>query len=472
MARNPLRPVYVVSKKEFKTNLLSIRMAILLSILALVIVGVSYGFAGLSTVPSTREQFVLFVHPTVSEDRMGIVVFASDAWGVAHRDLEIELYRNDPLTGAKVLVRTTRTDSDGFGRFTDVAEGSYDVQAALGVISFSSGVTLLPEIEYSNLTYQTEQFDLDGSGLQDDLVIHTMDISGVVAEDVAVFLDGEPTEAPDARGYLSVKLREGWNNVTLAYGEERHEVLVFTVPGQGPLNPFAQGPDFILFLIAFSFGTLLLPFVAIALSYDSISKEKVQGSADLLLYRPAAWRSIALGKFLGVFVAIALPVTVVDLSGVLVIALVTGTWPSFSVTLGFVAFSLFLLAAYILLMQSFSTLAKTAGTAILFGIVVWLAFNLLWSIILALISIALGFPIGSREYYVFASYLGLVNPSALYQYLFILVAPEGFQLLGLLAGAGTLFALPNWVPPVAATVWIAVLLILFMEIYDRRAAVQ
>ncbi len=470
MARSPLRPIYVVSKKEFRTNLISIRMAILLSILALVVVGGSYGFAGLSTVPSSREQFVLFVHPTVSEDRMGIVVFASDAWGVAHRDLEIELYRNDPLTGGNVLAGTTRTDSDGFGRFPDLPEGSYDVQAALGVISFSYGVTLLPEIEYSNLTYQTEEFDLDGSGLQDDLVIHMMDIGGGLAQGAIVYLEGEQTDLPDSRGYLSVKLREGLNNVTLAYGEETHNLIIFTSPGPGPVDPFAQGPDFVLFLIAFSFGTLLLPIVAIALSYDSISKEKVQGSADLLLYRPASWRSIALGKFLGVFAAIAVPVTAVNLTGVLIIALVTGTWPSSTVTLGFVAFSLFLLAAYILLMQSFSTLAKTAGTAILFGVVVWFAFNLLWSVILALISIALGFPIGSREYYVFASYLGLVNPSSIYQYLFILVAPEGFQLLGLLAGAGTLFALPNWVPPVAAAIWLALLFILFVEVYNKKAA--
>ncbi len=472
MSRSPLRPIYVVSKKEFKTNLLSVRMAILVSILALVVVGGSYGFAGLSTIPQPREQFVLWVHPVVQEDQMGVAAFVSDAWGVPHGDAEVELIRQDPETGTKVTLDTQRTDEDGFARFFPLSEGSYDVSASMGLFTFIKSAWLSSDFPYGNLSFDTESFDLDDSGLTDDLAIHFMDISGGIPEGVKVFSEDELVDPPDSRGFLSLKLpREGMNNVTIEYGGKAHQVVVFVRESFEAFDPFAEGPDFILFFIALTFGTLLLPIAGIALGYYSVSKEKVGGSAELLLYRPASWRAVAVGKFLGVFTAIALPVAAVILSGVLIIIAVTGTWPTAMVTLGFVVFSLFILAVYILLMQSISTVAKTAGTAIIFGILLFFLFSFLWSVVVFLVTTLVGAPFGSREYFVLASYLGLGNPSSIYGNLFILVAPEGFEVIAAFAGiSGSLFALPNWVPAVSAAVWLAVLFLLFLEIYKRKAA--
>lgn len=470
MARSPLRPIYVVSKKEFRTNLLSIRMAILLSILALVVVGSSYGFAGLSAAPQLSEQYVMFVHPTVQGNQVGVVAFISDAWGVPQSGTRVELYSEDTDTGLEMLLTTVETDDEGFARFGGLEAGFYGVKMTTG--SFSRGTGRYLDIDYpDNLTWETDSFDLDDSGLLDDLAIHFLDLNGDVPGDVLVYLEGEEVGSPDSRGFISIKLNEGMNNLTFVYqGEEFGEGAIAR---QGPpiFNPFAEGPDFVLFFIALSFGSLLLPIVAIALSYDSISKEKVQGSADLLLYRPASWRSIAVGKFLGVFAAVAIPVAAVNLSAVFIITAVTGIWPSATVTLGFIAFSLFLLAVYILFMQTLSTLAKTAGTAIILGVVLWFVYNLLWSIITLLVTMVAGIPFGSREYFVLGSYVGLFNPSSIYGNLFILVAPEGFEIIGALAGiSGGLFALPDWVPAVAAIVWLAALFILFLEVFRRKAA--
>ncbi len=469
MSRHPLRPIYVVSKKEFKTNLLSVRMAILVAILALVVVGGSYGFAGLSTGPSAMAQLVLWAHPIAIDDQPGIAVFASDAWGVPHGDLGIELSEIDSETGREVPLETLQTDADGFARFLNLAPGFYVARGSLGFVEFDAPLRL-SGLPLGNLSHAEEIYDLDNTGLPDHLAIHFMDTSGVVPQGVEVFLEDELMDAPDSRGFLALKLREGENNLTFVYGEEAFGTTIFLRQSPGSVNPFAQGPDFVLFLIATSFGSLLLPIAAIALSYDSISKEKVQGSAELLLYRPASWRKIGIGKFLGVFAAVALPVTAVNVAGVLIITAVTGRWPSSNIVLGFVAFSLFLLAVYILLMQTLSTLARTGGTAILFGVVLWFVFTLLWSVIILLVSIVAGVPFGSREYFVMASYAGLFNPSSLYSTLFFQVAPEGFQALLILGGISGPFALPNWVPALAAVVWIAVLLILFLEVFRRKAA--
>ncbi len=152
------------------------------------------------------------------------------------------------------------------------------------------------------------------------------------------------------------------------------------------------------------------------------------------------------------------------MAAALIITVITGIMPSAMVILGFIAFSLFLVAAYILLMQVFSSVAKTAGTAIILAIVVWFVFNVMWTVVIYLITLATRIPIGSREYFVLASYLGLFNPNSIYSSLFFLVAPEGFDF------SGALFALPNWAPVVAGVAWLVVLLILFLEVYRRKAA--
>ncbi len=466
-----LRPIYVVSKKEFRTNLLSVRMAILVAILGLVVVGGSYGFAGLVSTPQSREQVVLWAHPVVQGTNLGVVAFVSDAWGVPHEGATIELYREAEGPGPQVPVDSGETDADGFVRFSQLEEGFYGVAVDLGGISWQKEVFLKSDLPYEKLSLDLEQFDLDSSGFMDDLALHLMDIDGGVATAATVVLEGEEVGSPDARGFFSLKLAEGQNNVTILYEDEVAELFIQAFPSGGIGNLFAAGPDFVLFFIAISFGALLLPIAAIALSYDSISKERIQGSADLLLYRPASWRAVALGKFLGIFTSMAVPLAAVILTGVLLIALVTGTWPSAPVIGGFLAFSLFLVAAYILLMQSLSTVAKSAGTAILFGVVLWFVYSLLWSVVVFLVTLAIGHPVGSREYFVVASYMGIGNPNDIYTNLFVLVAPESIRALGLLAGtSGGLFALPNWVPVAAAAAWIAAPLLLFLELYRRKAA--
>ena len=58
-----------------------------------------------------------------------------------------------------------------------------------------------------------------------------------------------------------------------------------------------QGPVFILSSIAGMIG-FIGPITALALSFDTIVKEKNQNSIGLLLCRPVGKRSIAFGKFL------------------------------------------------------------------------------------------------------------------------------------------------------------------------------
>ncbi len=466
MTYNPLRPIYVVSKKELRTNLLSVRMIVLVSIFALAVVGASYGFSGFSIAPGTEEQLAVWVHPVMQESELGIVTFVSDAWGFPHVDTDVQLYRQ-PDQGSQVLLDTKKTDSNGFVRFLNLAEGSYAITVSLGTFSWGTGIYLSPEVLQRNLSFEYQTFDLDDSGFRDEMAMHFLDTGGDIPQGVRVYLEGDDVGSPDSKGFLSVQLNEGENNITIEYQGESYDITAFAWESPVGMDPFTFGPDGVLFFIAFIFGALLLPIVAIALSFDSIFKEKAQGSADLLLYRPASWRSVAVGKFLGVFAAAALPVTAVNLTGVLIITAVSGTSPSLAFATGFIVFSLFLLAVYILLAQTLSTVAKTAGTAILFAIVLWFVYNALWSVVIFLVTLVLGLGPGSREYFVIAAYLGLANPNGIYQSLFGFVLPEGLEFFGTPVGG---FALPAWAIPVAAILWLAILVVLFLELFNRKAA--
>lgn len=111
------------------------------------------------------------------------------------------------------------------------------------------------------------------------------------------------------------------------------------------------------------------------IAFDAIAKERIHGTLDLLLSRPVSRVGSVLGKIGGTFFAVAVPVTLVNAVGVVVIWAVSGRPPTWSFAAAFMGLALLLVAFYVLLQVAFSTLAKTSGTAILFGFLVFLAFT-------------------------------------------------------------------------------------------------
>jgi ABC-type transport system involved in multi-copper enzyme maturation permease subunit len=216
--------------------------------------------------------------------------------------------------------------------------------------------------------------------------------------------------------------------------------------------------------MAFLFATFVIPLFAIVVTFDAVSKERVQGTIDLLLSRPASRIGVLFGKFLGTFVAVALPVTLVNLAGVGVLTAVSGKAPTGSFVLAFLGLSLLLIAFYIPIQLTFSTLAKTSGTAILFGLLVWLAFNILYPVITLVLS-SLLFPNNFQAQFRFAQYAGLGNPSSIYQQLVTFAAPESLRFS---FGSGTILSLS--LVAAAGVVWFVGTLALALWIFNRKAA--
>lgn len=221
----------------------------------------------------------------------------------------------------------------------------------------------------------------------------------------------------------------------------------------------SRGPDAILYL-----SSALVAFVgslsALAISFDSIIKEKLQNSLALLLCRPVSRRSIILGKFLGLLSALSLPVVIITISSIACVTSVVGKSPSLPLATGFVFLTLIFLGIFIAIQQLFSILAKTLGTALLFGIAAWLLFTLFWTLIPLSLAYILGIPveINSLEYNILRSKLDLFSPLGAYD-----------SALGLLAGgAGVTPALPRFAPFLSLILWLILPLWLSAEVFRKR----
>lgn len=302
---------------------------------------------------------------------------------------------------------------------------------------------------------------MDNDRLHNDLGIHVLTLTGVPAA-ANISLNDTFVTSTDVLGFAEVELPPGSSNLTVEVAGERETSLAqaFTEPDP---TPFAAGPDFVLLVMASVFATFVVPIFAIVITFDSISKERVQGTLDLLLSRPVSRVGTLLGKLCGTFAAVAVPVTLVNLAAIGVLTAASGQAPTGSFAAAFLGLELLLIAFYVLIQLSLSTLAKTSGTAILFGILAWLVFNILYPIITLVISSVL--LAGNFEaQFGFSQVAGLGNPSAIYQQLVVFAAPEQFRF----SFPGSTVSLS--VVAAAAVVWLVVLFGLAVWTFHRRGA--
>ena len=456
-----LRGLQVVARHEFLVNMRSARLLIMLAVLALVVVGGAYGFSAGSGGGPTLSPFVAWGHPAIGATTEHIaVVWVSDPFGVPLADRTVT-FLEAPQDGG--LVGEARTDSDGFARLAVGNRSEVYFTVRSGTAEFSSFVFWLSE-PLANFTVGQYQEDLDNDGLRDDLGIHVLTRAGAPAV-ARLFVNETFVTTVDAHGYGRVELPPGQSNVTVEVAGERVTTLSFVDPDPF-LPPFATGPDFVLLIIAGGFAAFAVPIFAIVISFDALSKERVQGTLDLLLSRPVGRAGVLLGKFGGSFAAVAVPATLVNLAAIAILTMSSGKAPTASFAAAFLVLELLLIAFYVPLQLTFSSLAKTGGTAILFGFLVWLAFNVLYPVITSVLSFVL-FPNNFEAQFRFSQVAGLGNPTTIYQQLIAFAAPEtigsGFGPFG-----GTALDLP--VVAFAALVWLAVLLGLALWTFNRRAA--
>jgi ABC-2 type transport system permease protein len=146
---------------------------------------------------------------------------------------------------------------------------------------------------------------------------------------------------------------------------------LFTV-AQSPLPSFA------------SFLGFLLPLVAIALGFDAINGEYGRRTMSRLLAQPIYRDALLFGKFLGAFLVIAVALLTLWLLmtglGILFLGL-PPSGPEIVRSIAYLAVTLVYAGVWLALAMALSTLIRSAATAALTALSLWLVFSVFWSMI-------------------------------------------------------------------------------------------
>lgn len=487
-----LQGIYTITKREFIANLKNFRMAVLIFIFILTVLGGAYLSSGFLISSDISDQPNLLI------------------WSIL-TDADDELYLNDglfyitdlegnPLTGAEVRIEddddnillSETTNSTGIVIWNNV---SADVFIFKGGISLTvkyqddkiETIPILPPIPVPQSQYvQSQLIDIDDDNVQDDIVIIVIDPMGRPLENAVIIVETDEAEnnfngTTNANGILTKKSLKGPEEAGFGgFGGDNGDPREYTVyvdpdptGNSATKTEFAvfeddesraqalniEGPDEVIGFLAGSFIVLIAPIIAIALAFDSVAKERIQNSLDFLLCRPLGRRSIILGKFFGILLAIAIPTSVVNIVAIMIIAGATGEPASFTLAAGFILLTILFIAIFILLQQIFSTLAKTTGTAIMSGISIWLLFGMFWGLISLAFNFAIGNAFLSDNWIILSNRIDLINPGGSYG-----------QIMSLLAG-NEIMGVEPWMPALAITVWFVLVFVLSLEIFRLKANV-
>ncbi len=475
MNRNPFVGTARISWMEFWSHLKSPRLIILVVLFALLVFAVSYGLSQGPTTGFGNSPY-LFGHPAVRNETGGahylVIVWAADVRGTPVGGMALSLYNAtfQPYGGeTRTLIENMTTNATGWATAdlgtTFPSNATFIVQGGSG--TYSPGMAFVSfDQTASNRTFTLGSIgtssNVGPSSSETIFYTHVLTVAGYPATGADVYLNDTAVGHPDANGFFSTPLATGIQTVRIAYqGYEES----YTVAGNSYSGPvYVNGADGVLLTVSAFFG-LLLPIAAIAISFDAVARERAQGSLEILLARRVRREGVLLGKFLGAFASVAVPVTAVLLAGVGVVTLASGKAPTGSFVAVVVASSLFLVAVYILLMLLFSTLAKSVGTAVVFGVVLWLFFNLFFSFLTTFILFSSGGSFFNPATYSALVTLQLFDPNTLFSMLVALAIPMS----GGYAGLVPIGYVSTAEVVAAAIVWVAVLLVLTLLVFRWKA---
>lgn len=453
-----------VARRELVGNLKSIRMIVVTALLMLAVVGSAAGFSALSASSGAGGTApVGFVHTTWPDGPNGsaaLVVWVSDPFGTPRRGVDVTVTEGSSTLN---VLGSKSTDSAGLVRFENLTTGSYSVIVGGGSI-FDLPRTVYVPLFAENFTVDMVARDIGGNGSAGDILIHALNRDGSPLAGPQVKEGSAVVATLDAQGFAH--LVRGPGNYSFTIEHDGRVSGLQTHVGEASPTILSGGPNPVMHVVMGAFVPLILPIMAIAVAHDAIARERAQGSLESLLSRPATRRGVLLGKFVGSTGALLVPVYASVTVGALVIGGITGKSIDGGffggILVGLTAYT----AAYVLLLLVLSTLARTTGTAIMFGVLLWLLYNLMWGVVVLLLQGAVGLTPSDRGYWELALYADLFNLNNLYTGIVQVSYPSG-------ANPFTFSGqelLPAWTPFAAYAVWLVALFLLALWVFDRKAA--
>ncbi|MBD1546804.1 ABC transporter permease [Roseibium aggregatum] len=211
-------------------------------------------------------------------------------------------------------------------------------------------------------------------------------------------------EGSPFKGVMTVALKEAADHMTSARMHLIMLLVLLTAIGAvyGAINHIRDttSEDPFLFLKLFttaqqplpsfaSFLGFLLPLVAIALGFDAINGEYGRRTMSRLLAQPIYRDALLFGKFLGALLVIAIALLTLWLLmtglGILFLGL-PPSGPELVRSIAYLAATLVYAGVWLALAMAFSTLIRSAATAALAALALWLILSVFWSMIAPLVA--------------------------------------------------------------------------------------
>lgn len=453
-----------VARRELLGNLKSIRMIVVTVLLMLAVVGSAAGFSALSGAGGDGSNATVgFVHtawPDGPNGSAAIVVWASDPFGTPRRGVDVTATEGSSTLN---VLGSQPTGSDGYAWFGNLTSGPYSVIIGGGSI-FELPRTVYVPVFPENFTVDMQARDIGGNGSAGDILLHAVGQDGAPLAGVQVKEGSAVVAILDDRGYGHLVRGPGNYSFTIEYGSSVSTIQARV--GEASPSFLSGGANPVMLVVMSAFVPLILPIMAIAVAHDAIARERAQGSLESLLSRPVTRWGVVLGKFVGSTGALLVPVYASVTVGALVIGAMTGKGIDGAFFAGTLLALTAYTAAYVLLLLVLSTLARTTGTAIMFGVLLWLVYNLLWGVVVLLLRGAAGLTPSDRGFYELEVYSDLFNLNNLYGHMVTLSYP-GASNPNVFSGQELI---PTWGPFVAYAVWLTALFALALWVFDKKAA--
>ncbi len=470
--RDAFRGALTVAGRDLRANGRGSKVWIISGLTLLVVVGASFGIAGLVPQgPTIADEYVLWPAATYAANGSvtGMAVRVSDYLGAPQTGQVVTL--GNPRTSTYdtgFVPRANRTtNATGWVAFPGLWTTDWPLRLQVGAYTTYADLYLAPAPPAANFSAVVQRFDILRDGASREVSLLAVRSDGQPAAGAAVRVNGTVWGSTGADGFLHLgALGDGLWLVNVTFGGKTLTFPEIVQTSSLVVLPLLKGPDALLLFLGVALMGLFAPVAAIAMSYDAIAKERMQGSLELLLARPASRTGIAVGKFLGSFLSVGLPMLGVLLGALVGIAGSSGQWPDPTFATAFVLGTLGLIATYVLIMQVISTLARSPGTAILSGFVLWLLFAFFWSLIFLGVSTALHVEGGTPAAAALNAVTLLFSPNGVYELAVNAFVPQ--SVLGLF-GTGAGPSWPDWTGPLAMLVWIAALLGLAVVVFRKRA---
>jgi ABC-2 type transport system permease protein len=444
-----LRGLIPVATREWRTTLVGPRILIVSVILSLAVLGGTYavspGPGGSSGVPRFVTYSLVF-YPDLNSSHPALASFAASPTGVHLSGVTVQLVKstvNGPgvIVGSNYQVLQTKS-TDAYGWVSFIGVWMTNPNVTLGLV--------YPDLDARFCCVSTgkaSSFQLVDQGM---ILSQTLRLGGSLETTLSlIFTDTEGAQlassdifvwkVPNATSLRLVPISQqsppdGWTGkykvgVTDGSGyfidprsyPEGYYLVHASLGGINDTISFGSfittqvsGPDSAAAFAAVLFLPIALPILALALGYDSISREKVEGTLDLLLSKPVSRTGVALGKIFGVVGSSLVPSLLIVAGATLLSWARVGKLPSGSLVSGIAIASTFLIVAFSLLFLAVSALSRSMGTALLTSVLLFLLFDFFWSFVSVLLA-ALGGPSGSVGWFQALEGVSLLSPSGVYQ---------------------------------------------------------